>query len=348
MSLRNLMLAALLAAQPAATLAQEVVKPVKLMTVEASEYGLQRTFFGQVVARQTVDLAFQVAGQIIAFPVIEGDQLRKGDLIARLDPETFDLALDQARLRKEQADRDVERLRQLTGTAVSKVTLEDAITEAALADVALRNAEYGVKHAVLHAPFDALIASRSVANFTTIAAGTPVVRLHDMSELRIEIDVPEVLFQEAGKHPGARSELFAQFPFDDRLYPLEIREFNAEASTIGQTFRLTLALANGNAVDVLPGSSTSVIARPRNDRGEVTVPTSALKAGDDGTTHVMLFEATDGDLGTLRQQPVTVTPTASGGFAVTQGLEPGDEIVVAGVAALTDGQVVRRFAGFPN
>lgn len=343
---------ALTAALPLAAQAQEadaetpveVVRPVKLMTVEASSAGVTRTFFGQVAAKETVDLAFQVAGQIVEFPVIEGQIVPKGGLIAHLDQEPFQLQLDQAELQFEQAKRTLDRFNQLTGTAVSRVAADDAETQFGLAKIALRNAEYSLEHATLHAPFDALVASRNVANFTTVGAGNAIVRLHDMSDLRIEIDVPEVLFQRAGSSTDV--QLMARFPVGDALYPLEIREFVAEASTVGQTFQLTLGLDQPDGLNVLPGSSVTVLATILQEEGLPLVPSTALRIANDGSTHVMVFTPTTGNQGTVSERKITIEADRDGKFQVLDGLELGEEIAMTGANALSNGQTVRRFIGF--
>ncbi|MEM8657962.1 MAG: efflux RND transporter periplasmic adaptor subunit, partial [Pseudomonadota bacterium] len=328
-----------------AALAQTAEKPVKLITVDERAGVLERQFFGLVVARQTVDLAFQVAGQIVKFPAIEGQSVPQGGLIAQLDLEPFELTLRQAMLQKEQADRNVVRLEQLRNSAVSQVAIDDARTQAGLADIAVRNAEYALEHATLPAPFDGLIATRNMANFTTVDAGTPIVRLHDMSELRIEIDVPEILFQRAGEDPDV--EVTAKFPTDPAIYPLEVREFNAETSAIGQTFRITFALPSEVGLSVLPGSSVTVLTRLNEGDTAITVPASALKPGPDEALSVLVFSG-EGETGTLEERPVEVEVAETGGFKVVSGLEDGEEIVAAGVAALEAGQTVRRFSGFSN
>ena len=103
-------------------------------------------------------------------------------MIAELDLVPFQLSLEQAQLQKEHADRTLERYEKLSGETVSQVSIDDAKTQAELAGVAVRNAEYSLQHATLTAPFDALVAVRNVANFTTISAGTSVVRLPQDSE----------------------------------------------------------------------------------------------------------------------------------------------------------------------
>ena len=230
-------------------------KAAKLMTADGGRTVQERQFFGQVAAKETVDLAFQVGGQVFKLPVNEGQLIPEGALIAELDLERFDLQLEQAQLRKEQADRTKARNEKLAGT-VSQVAIDDAETEAKLADVALRNAQTDLAHATLNSPFNALVARRETALYSTVAAGAPIARLHDMSELHIEIDVPEVLFQRAGEDDELT--LTAQFPGSAKEYPVEILEYAAEASAVGQTYRVTLKMDPPDDRQILPGASTTV------------------------------------------------------------------------------------------
>jgi RND family efflux transporter MFP subunit len=291
-------------------LAQEALKPVKLLTVQAQDASNVRQFFGKVVARQTVDLAFQVGGQIVAFPTIEGQIIPQAELVAQLDLKSFELAVEQARLQREQADRVVERYQRLQGSTVSQVSLEDAITDAALGQVELCNAEMALEDATLLAPYDALVAQRLIENFSTIGAGTAVMRLHDMSELRIEIDVPEVLFQRAGSDPDVT--VTAQFPASDKVFPVDLREFNAETSSVGQTFRLTFGLAPPEGLRVLPGSSVTITATLNDNRSDLAVPATAHVPDGEGGLRALVFRSDDGDTGVLSSVLVEVEPTSSG------------------------------------
>jgi len=325
---------------------EEAVRPVKLAKLEATDRVLTRQFFGSVAARQTVDLAFQVSGQIQSFPVLEGATVAEGALIAQLDLEPFERALQQATVQKDQADRAVARLNQLSSSSVSQVSIDDAQSAADLAALALQEAEYALENATLTAPFDGLIASRNFANFSTISAGTPVVRLHDISEWRVEIDVPEVLFRTAGENPDLSLE--GRFTGSERIIPLELREFTAEASAVGQTFKITLAMLEEPGPGVLPGSSMTVIAGLNTPSRQAIIPASAVVIDDAGGTFLMAFETDDGTNGVVRRIAVDLETGNDGEFILRE--LPGDdvEIVVAGAMSLTDGQAVRRFTGFSN
>ncbi|MFC3615612.1 efflux RND transporter periplasmic adaptor subunit [Lutimaribacter marinistellae] len=324
--------------------AAEDLPTVKLAEVSAGRAEIRRIFFGKAVARETVDLAFQVGGQIVAFPVQEGATVAKGSVVAQMDLEPFELAFEQARAKEEQAARTVVRFEQLAGSSVAETSLQDARTTLTLADIAVRNAERDLEHATLYAPFDSIVATRLVPNFSTVEAGTPVVRLHDMSELRIDIDVPEMLAQRVGSNPDI--SLQATFPASDESFPLELREFNAETAEIGQTYRITLGMPMPPDFEVLPGSSARVTATVRTRAQSIEVPGSAIVIGNDRQTYVMVFEPAGADQGRVTRTAVEIAPTNRGTVEIVAGLQASQEIVVSGAEQLDDGARVRRFTGF--
>lgn len=201
-------------------------------------------------------------------------------------------------------------------------------------------------HSELRAPFDGLVSSRTVELFATVGAGTPVVRMHDMSELRIQVDVPEILFQRAERDENAR--ITARFPASPQEFPLEIREFDAETSNVGQTFRVTFGMAPPKGLNVLPGASATVTIKARQHDEGIVIPPTAIVMNDAGDPGVMRFTPAGADEGTVAWAPVEITPFQSGEARVLSGLSDGDEIVLAGGGALEDGQQVRRFTGFAN
>ena len=280
--------------------AQEAqLRPVKLIELSEENELLEREFFGRVVARQTVDLAFQVSGQVLEFPVLEGSRLAQGDLIAQLDLEPFELSLDRAKLELEQANRRLNRQETLGADTVSQVSIDDAGTAVGLAEIGVRDAEVALKNATLRAPFDALVAARNVANFSTVSSGTPVARLHDMSELRIEIDVPEVLFRQAESEQTF--DISAVFPGDKERYPLEMREFKAETNNVGQTYTVTLGMEPIDDPSLIPGASATVLVRQQQGGTAIRIPASALVMDPDESLYLMVFEPAGAEEGRAGQ-----------------------------------------------
>jgi RND family efflux transporter MFP subunit len=330
---------------PAGDPARDLGRPVKLISIETSEIAFERRFFGRVAARQTVDLSFQTSGELVLLPLSEGQDIAKGQLVAQLDLEPFERAVARAELTLKQAQRDAERTAKLQqARTVSEVQAENAQTQADLAELALRDARSALDHATLVAPFDAVVASRNVENYTLISPGMAVARLTDLSELRIHIDVPEVLMRH--RNENEVPEMTATFPGSDQEYPLQMREFKSEASEVGQTFRLTLAMDPPEDQIILPGASVTVNIRIKDAEQGVVLPISAIRVNADGSYSALLFDSQDGENGMVKTVPVTVSPTDDGKAFRVEGLPESGELVATGVALLRDGAKVRRFVGF--
>lgn len=323
-----------------------LLRPVKLMTVEAESAWPTRRFFGRVVARSTVDLSFQVSGEIKALDAEEGDLIAANETLAQLDLEPFELAFRSADLSLQQAEREFQRLETVGPSVTAQANIDDAETARDLAAVRRREAERDLEEATLVAPFDALIATRYVDAFTTVEAGSRVIRVHDMSELRVEIDVPETLFRIA---QGAEDfNIYATILGEDKKYPLVEREFNAETTDIGQSYVITLAFTDDLGDRILPGATVTVVAEPKVRLDALYLPSSAVIIAPDNALSVMLFEEGEGEgVGAVRRVDITADTSLGGSrIRAASGLNIGDRIVAAGPGRLENGQKVRIFEGF--
>ena len=321
------------------------MRAVKLIKAGGEAQQLERVFFGQVAARETVDLSFEVGGRLTMFDAQEGQFLDEGALIAAMDLAPFERAVERATLQLAQANRDLTRVQTLVqSNAASATQAENAQTARDLAAVSLREATDALEDAALHAPFRALVASRLTPNFANVSPGQPIVRLHDMSEVRVEIDVPERLFQSLSD-VSALSFVGSSPLFEDEV-PLTLREFNAETQSIGQSYRVTLALPSAQVpLTIIPGASMTVMARlGSGDAKAITLPVPAVTMTGEGA-QVMVYSPDEGkETGTVALVPVTVA-SANGAQITVTGLGAEQWVVGAGIQMLRDGETVRPFTG---
>ena len=168
-----------------------------------------------------------------------------------------------------------------------------------------------------------------------------MVRIQDVSELRVAIQVPESLIAQVDR--GDEPEMVARFPFlPDQSFQLEYRELVAEPDQASQTYPALFALPDSVPANILPGMTASVTVNlPQslsNQAQGVVAPLSALASNPDGSFSVWVFDA---ESGAVSRQPVLAGPIEGGQVVIHTGLEPGDEIVTAGVNALYEGMLVR-------
>ncbi|MGJ3231889.1 MAG: efflux RND transporter periplasmic adaptor subunit [Oceanicaulis sp.] len=322
--------------------AEAPVRAARIEIVRPAESAAVREFVGRVEARLTTDLAPQVGGRLADFPVSEGETLQEGALVARLETQDFERALREARVQLQQARQNLERQQTLHERGIaSDAALEDAQTAYDLRAVALDNVRQNLDYATVTAPFEGLVARRLVDNFSTVAAGQPIARLQDVSELRVAIQVPETVLALVDETDPR--EMSARFPFlPDETLPLEFRELVAEPDQASQTYTALFALPNDIPANILPGMTANVriVIEPEADADldAVHAPVSALSAAPDGGFLVFVYDPASGEVASRR---VGVGPVTGDTVLIETGLAAGEQIVTAGVTALHDGMRVR-------
>lgn len=318
--------------------------PPRLVQVETvSDSGPQsrHEFVGRVEARLSVDMAFQVGGQLAELPISEGTPIQRGDLVARLDQEDFQRAAREARVQLQQARTDLDRQLTLFERGIaSEAARDNAQTQYDLRDVALENAQRNLDYATLTAPFDGLVSRRLVDNFAIIAPGQPIVRLQDLSELRVSIPIPEDMVATFDEEDLEIIEAgFAFLP--GQRFRLEPRELVSEPDSASQTYRGILALPSDIPANILPGMSATVWAEFTDDAlgaSRIRIPVNALAYGPDGTPAVFVYDSASRQ---VTRRAVSTGEIDGDDVEITGGLGTGEQIVTAGVSALHDGMAVR-------
>lgn len=334
--------------------AQEPVRVVRAMKVADLAGMTSRSFPGRAAATQVVDLAFRVSGPLIALPVQVGDEMKVGDLIARIDPRDFNVTLRnvQAQLNEAKAAHalavehhargqaaydqgalnpvELMRLRETENRAEATVNAMEAAVDAA------RDA---LTDTDLLAPFSGTIVATYVDNFQNVRADQQVVRLLDKTRIEFVINIPESLISLVPHVTDIRVRFDA---FPDLEVPAEIQEIGAEASDTTRTFPVTVIMDQPEGALILPGMAGRVSAgRPRrgaDERLDIVIPVTAVfSPGAENRSYVWVIDASTN---TVTRRGVEIGHLISGGYVVEAGLQPGQIIATAGVHFLTEGQEV--------
>lgn len=351
--LPGLFLLALLAGCTGNDEAPSAGKPqVHLFTVGEDQVAAERNFAGRVDAVSSVDIAFEVPGRLLELPARQGELVPRGELLAALDPADYELALREAEVADRQARRDLTRGKQLrAGNHLSQSDLEQLQIAAENTALGLTSAQRNLNHTRLQAPFDALVSRRLQERFTTVQAMEPVLRVQDVSELRIHISVPELFMRRFTGQPG---DYRVSLVLDNALIaeqangvPLELayREHSTEADPVTQTYQVTFGLPRPEHIQLLPGMTLAVrvtqLSASENQRW--WIPIAALDTSNPDQLSVWRY---DPDSGQVSRQSVSVGSLRNNQAEIIEGLRAGDQLVAAGIRQLTEGQVVEPFAGY--
>lgn len=322
--------------------------PRPVVTERVADTAAQgRSIPGVIVAATEVQMAFQTLGRMIERPVDVGDRVRKGDLLARLDPEDLtastraaEAAAESAEVNLKTAQNTADRARALAARNVASTaqleTAEQALAAAqstvAQTRAQLASARDAQGFAVMTAPIDGVISSVSAAAGAVVAAGDPIMTLSSEGKVEARIDLIEAQVQ--GMKPGARFQVWRD---RDGETPIEgtVVRIDPVADPLTRTRRVSIALPDDAGLRL----GSLVQARPAGtDAGGLTVPTGALvRSGDASAVWTV---ARQGDTATVSLRPVQTGGVIGNRTQITAGLSPGDEVVIRGVHSLTEGQAV--------
>lgn len=334
-----------------------VIRPVKVITVGNLEEGLGRAFPGQVIANTSAELAFRVSGQIVEWPITEGQEMEKGDLIAKLDQRDFRAAVQRANsnykgaiaVRKE-AESSFKRGQQLLPSgAIAQATFDEMqanfdnakAREASLAQE-LRTARLNLEYTTLSAPFDGVVSKKYVKNFSNVQQGQPIVKFEDIKAIDIVIEIPEFVWGRLAKARAAGKKvarsLLAYFDaHPDHGYPVTLKEYQTTANPETQTYSVRLTMPQPEDFQAYPGMTAKVEADLINIEADgYSVPIQAVFGGNDGTKFVWTVK----DDMTVEKIQVETGEMIGADISISSGLKGGEKIVVAGVNTLQPGQEV--------
>jgi len=322
---------------PAQAEAEGPALSVRVAEVQASMEPDRLEVVGEVVARNRVEVASKIAGRILALPVTEGSQVRRGDLLARIDAPELVSALAQAQageasaqLDWETAQRQAERFQRLAkGDVVTPRDLELALSAQASAKANYERArslremsERNLSYSELRAGETGVVVQRLVREGDLATPGRSLLVLEEVGQPEVRITVPA----EFGAHvkAGMQAEILSDPESSEGVTAVIDR---VTPSAVHHTLE---AFLRGDAIPDRRGTFVTV-ALVGDPVEAIRVPPDALvRRGP--LTGVFVVREGRAVLRWLR--------LGSGG-RVEAGLSSGDSVVVAPPATLESGQPVQ-------
>ena len=326
--------------------------PKFVATLEAEQadgYAESRSYSGRVEAARSSALGFEVGGLLVEVLVEEGDVVREGDVIARLDTARLDASRDEAHAAVAQVAANLELAvsthRRTEGAfehrGISEQQLDEARqrvsaleAEQRVAEARVQRIDIDIDKSSLRAPFDGVVVRRSADPGIVLAAGQPIV---DMQSARS----PEV---RVGVSPGAARTLAA-----GTSYPLTINGQRVQATlraVVPQRDEVTrtvdaIFVVTDDASFVRPGDIAELVTETFIDAPGFWVPAAALVEGPRGLWQVLVAQSGGGDGYVLSGRTLEVLYADADRAYVRGTLANGERFVSGGTQRVVAGQTVR-------
>lgn len=320
-----------------------LIRPVKTATA-SSQSVIRKDFSGIVEAVEYVKLAFRVSGQVINLPVVEGQRVKKGQLIAAIDPRDISLQYAADKAAYETAAAQVERNKRLLGRqAISVQEYEISVANYQKAKSAYELSSNNMRDTKLTAPFDGSIEKRLVENYQRVNSGEGIVQLVNTQKLRIKFTVPDDYLYLLRAKDVTFKVVFDTYP--GTTFNAKLEEY-LDISTAGTGIPVTITIEdpafNRSLYDVKPGFTCKIKlasdVAPFLEEKLVNIPLSAIFGeSENQKTYVWVVK----DNKVSKREVTVYSPTGEANALISAGIQPGETIVVAGVHQLVEGQTVK-------
>jgi RND family efflux transporter MFP subunit len=320
-------------------------RPVQVQQVAFRSDNASREFVGIVRARYETDLGFRVAGKMTDRIVNAGDRVRKGDLIARLDPE--DLRLQVASAEAEisaatsnfaQASSDEERFTSLKARGYAAVAdyerkksaRDEAESRLERARRSLELARNQLTYAELRANADGVITATLAEPGQVVAIGQAVVRLAQQGEMEAAVALPETWLAEA-RLSKANVRLWSG---PTQSFTARLRELSPQADPSTRTYAARFTIVEPN--DRVALGMTAILTLTHPAPAVAKLPLAAVLDRGTGPS-VYVVDKT----GMLELRRVEVASFTGDAALLTAGVHAGERVVTLGVQKLGAGEKVR-------
>ncbi len=324
-------------------------RPAKIVALTTGHSGLLRTYPGTLEASQQADLAFRVSGQLIELPVLAGDRVNAGDVLARLDPTDYENTVADRQARFDLAKTQLDQARELLKKNLSsKLGFDQAESEFKSARAALQQARDDLRYTRLLAPFEGVVARVTIENHQPVQAQVPIIQIRTDDELEIQFSVPESVLARLKRieDPSVIASFCGNVRF--AIYPTRtFRACHIEHESIPdpltRNYAAAFKLDETTDFIVLPGMTATIeldFSAFLADHAAKTLyaPVEAVFS-EDGRNWLWVVDA---DM-KARKTPVDVGRITGDSIEIKSELPPETRIIAAGVSYVREGMPVKPF-----
>jgi membrane fusion protein, multidrug efflux system len=309
--------------------------PVKVATVEQNKLDNAISFTGSFEARKSLPLIAETQGYIIALNVREGQAVKRGQVVAQIDPTAVQSNMTTARAAYNNAVKNKERYERLVKAgAISQKQYEDIALNVDNARANLTSIQQQMKYTVIHSPMSGIIGDVKLEQGSFATMGTQIGNVVDVSKLKMVLKVPEedVLKLKEGQTVQIKTDVYPDHTFNGKVTLISIQ---ADA---GRKYDVEVEVDNTSAFPLKAGMFGTALLDAQNtdESSKLFIPRKAL-VGSVKDASVFVLNSDN----TVMLKKIEVQNQSGDKVIVQSGLTPTDKVITSGQINLQNGDKVR-------
>lgn len=294
---------------------------------------------GNVATKQNLVLTPEMSGILTKVLVKEGQNVSKGQLLATIDDGGMSQQRAQLTIQVDLAKTTFERQKRLWDQKIgsemqylqSKSNYESQLS-------ALNQINKQLAKTRITAPFSGVIDDVITEAGNVVAPGqSPIVRIVNLSDMYIEVDVPERYLANVTKD----AKVNVNFPVLNENITTKVRQTGSFINPANRTFKVEIGLPDSK-LDIKPNLTAKLKINDYTNKSALLIPQSIISENASGEQYIYLLKDKKDDKATAKQVIITTGKTQGDVIEVLSGIKDNDEIILEGARSVKDGQKVKN------
>lgn len=315
-----------------------IIKPVKLAKVPDLKDEHVDTFIAKLDATERAVLSFNVGGEISSSMVRMGKQVKKGEILAYLDPTDYQLAVDARQAEYDLAMTQYQRAQKLIkDTLISTDQFDQSETNFKVAQAKLAQAKTDLTYTKIVAPFDGIVSLTNVESHQVVAANQPVMKLLNNALMDVIFTVPVSYVAKYGVGKISRANVWVTMDIKRGLnIDARFKEISTQPNQDTNSYTARVTIRRPADLTLLSDMTGQVHLSNDDKAQSFSLPDTAWISRTETQGQLWKFDESE-----QRVTKIVVLLDKHGN--ITGGLNQGDLVVETGIQGLSEGQQVKAW-----
>jgi membrane fusion protein, multidrug efflux system len=304
--------------------------PVEAVVVKPTTFDKKLVVTGAILANESVEIKPELSGKIQGIYFTEGQAVKKGSLLIKIDDAELRAQLDKQKFNKKlNEDNEFRQRKLLEKEAISQEEYDNALNRLNTTEADIRLLEAQLAKTTIIAPFNGFIGFRYVSEGAYISTSTVIATLYNLNPAKLEFSIP-------AKHASrvsVKSKIYFTLESDTTTLTGEVYAVEPQIDASTRTLKIRALTPNPKG-KMLPGQFATIQLVLEHLSTAIMVPTECVVPEQDGNKVFVL------ENGSVKEVRVTAGERTDRSLEILAGLKPGDTVLTSGILQLKGGMSV--------